>query len=388
MQKCLILTESKVLIWQKKYYLRSYFMEFIPKWIAWETTRRCNLNCVHCRSSSQTEIEGHHDFSFTQARDILDDISGYANPVIVLSGGEPLLREDIFEIARYGTTKKLRMCLATNGTLVTEKTCCQIKESGIKMVSLSLDGAKEKTHDNFRSQPGAFQGTMNAIRLFNENNIEFLINSSFTTRNREEIPEIYHMVKRLGAKAWYMFMIVPTGRGEDIMEELIPSEDYDKILEWHYETEKEENDLLMRPTCAPHYYRLVLQKSRKEGGFKRRSLQFSTGGSKGCLAGQLISLIDVDGDVLPCSYFPKSAGNVFKQPFKEIWEESELLLSLRNFKSYKGSCGVCEYLNVCGGCRARSYAMNNDYLAEEPFCNHTPIRIKKSKHKSEDSTYV
>ena len=354
-------------------------MEFAPKWIAWETTRRCNLNCVHCRSSSQAEIQGHPDFSFEQARNILDNIADYASPVVVLSGGEPLIRDDIFDIATYGTKKHLRMCLATNGTLVTEKTCQNIKKSGIKMVSLSLDGAVEKTHDDFRSQPGAYQGTMNAIRLFNENNIDFLVNSSFTTRNRTEIPDIYRLVKKLGAKAWYMFMIVPTGRGEDIMEELIPSDVYDEILEWHYNTEKSENELLMRPTCAPHYYRLVMQKAKEEGGFKRRSLQFSTGGSKGCLAGQLISLINVDGDVLPCSYFPKSAGNIFKQSFKTIWEESELFLSLRDFKSYKGSCGICEYLNVCGGCRARAYAVKGDYLAEEPFCNHIPARSKQHR---------
>ncbi|MBU4394030.1 MAG: radical SAM protein, partial [Proteobacteria bacterium] len=131
-------------------------MDFDPKWIAWETTRRCNLKCVHCRSSSTLEADDHPDFPFSEATRILDDIVSYANPVIVLSGGEPLLRKDIFEIARYGTDKGLRMCLATNGTLVTQDICTQIKAAGIKMVSLSLDGAKAETHDNFRNQKGAF----------------------------------------------------------------------------------------------------------------------------------------------------------------------------------------------------------------------------------------
>lgn len=354
-------------------------MDFEPKWIAWETTRRCNLSCVHCRSSSELEAKAHPDFTLEQAKGVLDQISAYANPVMVLSGGEPLMRDDIFDIARYGTEKGLRMCLATNGTLVTEETCREIKDSGIKMVSLSIDGAKAETHDNFRNQIGAFDGTMNAIRLFNENDIPFLVNSSFTLRNREEIPDIYRLVKSLGAKAWYMFMIVPTGRGEDIMEELIPTEVYDEILEWHYEVEKLEDELLMRPTCAPHYYRMVMQKAKESGGFERRSLQFSTGGSKGCLAGQLICLIDVDGEILPCSYFPKSAGNIFNQPFKQIWEEAELLKSLRDFKSYKGNCGKCEYVSVCGGCRARAYAMTGDYLGQEPFCNHVPARVRKEQ---------
>jgi len=246
------------------------------------------------------------------------------------------------------------------------------------MVSLSLDGAKAATHDDFRNQPGAFEGTMQAIKLFKQHDIPFLVNSSFTVRNKDEIPAIFELVKNLGATAWYMFMIVPTGRGEDVMDELIPEKLYDEILEWHYEVEKEENEILMRPTCAPHYYRIVRQKAKEEGGtFKRRNLKFSTGGSKGCLAGQLICLIDVDGEVLPCSYFPKSAGNVNQTAFKEIWETSELFLSLRDFKSYKDNCGSCEYVNVCGGCRSRSYAMTGDYLAQEPFCSYIPARLQK-----------
>jgi len=351
-------------------------MDFIPKWIAWEITRRCNLNCVHCRSSSGLEIEGHPDFSLTEARRVLDDIHSYASPVVVLSGGEPLLREDVFDIADYGTGLGLRMCMATNGTLVTEETCRNIKETGIKMVSLSLDGASAAVHDDFRNQPGAFEGTMNAIRLFNEHRIPFLINSSFTQRNKEEAPKLHELVKKLGATAWYLFMIVPTGRGEEIMAELIPESEYEEMLNWHYEMEKEESELLVRPTCAPQYYRIVLQRAREEGEkFKRRNLKFSTGGSKGCLAGQLICLIDVDGNVLPCSYFPKAAGNIREQPFQKIWEESPLFLELRDFKSYKGSCGRCEYVNVCGGCRARAYAIHGDYMAQEPFCSYQPQRL-------------
>jgi radical SAM protein with 4Fe4S-binding SPASM domain len=325
-------------------------------------------------------VKDHPDFSTDTARRIIDDISGYAKPVIVLSGGEPLLRKDVFEIAAYGTSRELRMCLATNGTLVTDDICTKIKESGIRIVSLSLDGSTDVIHDDFRKQKGAFAGTINAARLFREHGIEFIINSSFTKRNQEDIPKVYKLAKELGATAWYMFMIVPTGRGEDIMNELISKEDYDEILEWHYFMEKEEKDMLVRPTCAPHYYRVVLQKSKEEGEkFKRRSLKFSTGGGKGCIAGQLIALIDVDGNVLPCSYFPKSAGNVLQKPFKEIWEESELFREMRDFKGYKGRCGSCEYVNVCGGCRARAYSMRGDYLEEEPFCSYMPLKLQRKE---------
>lgn len=355
-------------------------MEFSPKWIAWEITRRCNLRCVHCRSSSEMEIQGHPDFSLEEAYRLIDDIVSYAKPVVVLSGGEPLTRTDVFEIAQYGTDKGLRMCLATNGTLVTDEICEKIKKAGIRIVSLSLDGADEAVHDDFRSQKGAFAGTINAARLFKKHGIEFIINSSFTKRNQEQIPQVYMLAKELGATAWYMFMIVPTGRGEEIMNELISKEDYDKILDWHYDMEKEEDLLLVRPTCAPHYYRVQLQRAKGEGEkVKRRTLKFSTGGSKGCLAGQLICLIDVDGNVLPCSYFNLPAGNVREKSFKEIWENSELFKDLRDFKKYKGRCGSCEFINVCGGCRARAYSVYGDYLEEEPFCSYVPKRIEREK---------
>lgn len=352
-------------------------MEFTPKWIAWEITRRCNFRCVHCRSSSEMEAQGHPDFSIEEARRLLDDISSYAKPVVVLSGGEPLLRPDVFDIAKYGNEKGLRMCLATNGSLVTDDICAKIKEAGIRIVSMSLDGATAGVHDDFRGQKGAFDGVMKAAGLFKKNGIEFIINSSFTKRNQEEIPKVYKLAKGLGATAWYMFMIVPTGRGEEIMNELISKEDYEELLDWHYDMEKDEHDMLVRPTCAPHYYRVVLQRAKEEGAkFERRTLKFSTGGSKGCLAGQLICLIDVDGNVLPCSYFPKSAGNVREKSFKEIWEDSELFRDMRDFKKYKGKCGSCEFVNVCGGCRARAYAMQGDYLAEEPFCTFVPRKMR------------
>jgi len=351
--------------------------EFIPKWIAWETTQRCNLRCVHCRCSSDMEAsEG--DFTTEEAKKFIDDIVEFCSPVLVLSGGEPLLRRDIFEIARYGTDKGLRMCMATNGTLIDDTVCEKIKSSGIRIVSLSLDGSKAEIHDNFRNCPGAFDGILRGASMLKKHGIEFIINSSFTKRNQHDIANVFRLAKELGATAWYMFMIVPTGRGETIMSELISKEDYEEILKWHYEQEKLEKDILMRPTCAPHYYRLVPQLAKKDGSrFERRTLKFSTGGAKGCIAAQSICLIDCFGNVKPCSYFHRSAGNVKTRKFREIWENSELFKDLRDFKKYKGKCGVCEYINVCGGCRARADSVYEDYMAEEPFCNYIPVKMRK-----------
>jgi AdoMet-dependent heme synthase len=350
--------------------------EFVPKWIAWEVTRKCNLKCVHCRCSSDGESsEG--DFSTEEGKKLLTEIARFSKPVVVLSGGEPLLRTDIFELADFGSSLGLRICMATNGALVDDEMCRKMRQVDIKMVSLSLDGSSAAIHDDFRQCPGAFDGVIRAAEAFRRNGQKFLINSSFTKRNQADIPEVFRLGKSLGATAWYMFMIVPTGRGEEIMNELISKDDYEEILEWHYQQEKNEDAILMRPTCAPHYYRVAPQRAKAEGlTFERRSLSFSTGGGKGCIAAQSICLIDCFGNVKPCSYFPRIAGNVKETPFREIWENSPLFQELRDFKSYKGKCGECEFLTVCGGCRARADAVYGDYLAEEPFCNYLPLRLR------------
>lgn len=354
---------------------------FEPKWIAWEITGRCNLNCIHCRSSS-TMGSDQGDFSLIEAKALIDDITSIAKPVVVLSGGEPLMRKDVFDIASYGTSKGLRMALATNGNLIDDQTCDRIKESGIRIVSLSLDGSTAEIHDDFRKQPGAFDSTLKAAQTLKTHGIEFLINSSFTTRNQEDIPSVYQLAKKTGAVAWYMFMIVPMGRGEELMSELISKEDYEEILKWHFDMELKEKEMLVRPTCAPHYYRIIQQEAKSRGlDFKRRNLKFGTGGAKGCIAAQSIAFISSRGDVQPCSYFPRSAGNVREKSFKEIWEDSSLFADIRSFKDYKGRCGSCEYLSVCGGCRARADAILEDYMEEEPFCTHIPGKVMREMAK-------
>jgi radical SAM protein with 4Fe4S-binding SPASM domain len=249
------------------------------------------------------------------------------------------------------------------------------------MVSLSLDGSSERIHDDFRQQPGAYRALLRAAELFRRFEIPFLINSSFTQRNQADIPNVLRLAKELGATAWYMFMIVPTGRGEGAMEELISGEEYERILNWHYEQEREEHAILMRPTCAPHYFRIVRERSRREGrDWKPRSLRFATGVSKGCLAGQHIAFIDRFGQVKPCSYFPETAGSLREQSFREIWEGSRLFAELRDPARYQGKCGVCEYQRVCGGCRARASSVHHgNYLAEEPFCTYLPRKGRPSE---------
>src|SRR3989304_677573 len=210
---------------------KSVITEFIPKWIAWEATGRCNLSCIHCRSSS-TLGSSEGDFTTKEAFKLIDDIASFCKPAFVLSGGEPLLRQDIFDIAEHGTKKGLRVCMATNGTLIDDDVCKNMKRSGINMVSLSLDGSTPEIHDNFRNEKGAFEGALRGIEYLKKHQIDFLINSSFTKRNQEEIPKIYQLAKELGATAWYMFLIVPTGRGQEIVDELIPENQDEEVLSW------------------------------------------------------------------------------------------------------------------------------------------------------------
>jgi radical SAM protein with 4Fe4S-binding SPASM domain len=256
-----------------------------------------------------------------------------------------------------------------------------MKDVGIKIVSLSLDGPTRKIHDDFRGQVGAFDGVMKAIELFKKHNIPFLINSSFTKRNQMYIRDVYKLVKEIKPVAWYLFMIVPVGRGEELFEELISPKDYEDILRWHFEMELEEKEIFVRPTCAPQYYRICYEMSKEKSiKYERRNLKFSTGGAKGCVAAQLIAMIDAYGNVKPCSYFPLSAGNIKEKSFRKIWYQSKLFNDLRDFKSYKDRCGVCEYLNVCGGCRARAYTATGDYMEVDPYCNYIPRRYRERKN--------
>ena len=342
------------------------------RWMAWEITARCNLRCVHCRSSA-SYASSPDEFDAEQGRRFLADVAAFASPVVVLTGGEPLLRPDCLDLARAGTELGLRMCLATNGTLVTAAICRSLKEAGIRMVSLSLDGATAERHDAFRGQKGAFEATVAAAKLLREAGIPFLVNSSFTEANRDEIPAVMALAKELGARAWYLFMIVPTGRAEGLGDELIPAETYNEILRWHMEVEAEEDELLMRPTCAPFYYRMIHQEAGRSGrSTNRRSLSFGTGAQKGCLAGQHILFVDHRGDVHPCSYFARTVGNVGETPIERIWSDAPLLRSLRDPAAYGGKCGACEFLSVCGGCRARADAIHGDPFGSEPFCTYVP----------------
>ncbi len=337
--------------------------------VAWEITRRCNLHCLHCRASANKESSDGPDKE--RCFQILNQIREVGSPVIILTGGEPLLRDDLFDIARYGTSIGLRMVLATNGTLLNEQVVEKIKESGIKRVSISLDSSKEEVHDEFRNTKGSFRAAINGIQLLKEKNVEFQINTTITTHNIDHIEDIIDMAVELGAVAHHIFLLVPTGRAKALKDKQIEAERYEKLLRWLY-YKKKEVPIHIKPTCAPQYYRILRQEAYKGG----EKVEFKTYGldavTKGCLGGISFCFISADQTLQPCGYLEINCGDLKKESFSHIWKNSAVFKRLRDFSSYKGRCGRCEYIRFCGGCRARAYEETGDYLEEDPLCAYEP----------------
>ncbi len=341
-----------------------------PRLVAWEITRNCNLACVHCRASATCgPYSGELDTQAALA--LVEQMAQTGSPIVILTGGEPLLRKDIFEIAAFGTQKGLRMVMAPNGTLITPAVAQRLAECGIRRVSISLDGATAQSHDRFRGVEGAFEGAMRGIRHIREAGIAFQINTTITQTNLDQIPKIQDLAVELGAVAHHIFLLVPTGRGKYIVDRAITADQYESTLNWFYD-QRSRTPLQLKATCAPHYYRILRQRAKADGisvTFKTHGLDAVT---RGCLGGVGFCFISHRGVVQPCGFLNLNCGDVTQNPFPEIWERSEIFLSLRDYSRLKGKCGVCEYRKVCGGCRARAYEATGDYLAEEPLCNYIP----------------
>jgi len=339
--------------------------------IAWELTRGCNLACIHCRASAQRgPYPG--ELSTEECLRIMDEIASISKPIIILTGGEPLLRPDVFDLARYGSNKGFRMVMATNGTLITEETIQAMKASGIQRISISLDGPNPETHDAFRKVKGAFEGSLRGIEMAKRGGLEFQINTTITQANLHLIAEVLQLAVDLGAVAHHIFLLVPTGRGKELVDQEISALDYEKTLHWFYE-QRDHVPLQLKATCAPHYYRILRQRAKKEGKKitpKEYGLDAMT---RGCLGGISFCFISHVGQVQPCGYLEVDCGNLREKSFKEIWETSQVFQNLRNMDGYQGKCGRCEFRKVCGGCRARAYESLGDYMAEEPYCIYEPV---------------
>jgi AdoMet-dependent heme synthase len=356
----------------------------------WETTKACNLRCQHCRAVPEAErslVELNTEESFR----LIDQIAEVARPVLILSGGEPLYRSDIFDIGAYGCSKGFRMALATNGTMIDRPLAQRIQATGFSRVAISLDGAVPATHDAFRGIAGSHAKAIEGLRFLREAGVSIQINSTIAKHNVTELPALLALAQALGADALHIFMLVPVGCGVSIADrEMLPGDEYERVLHWFYDQSKTVA-IDLKATCAPHYFRVRAQRivdERKHGdrstpfvavGTQMHAAPDPAGGrplssmTRGCLAGTAVCFVSNAGDIYPCGYLPVSAGNIRRQRFSDIWARSAVFRQLRDPSALNGKCGICKYEGICGGCRARAFSDNGDYLAEEPFCTYEPV---------------
>ncbi len=327
----------------------------------WEATSRCNLSCIHCRRLETADQAAEADLSTDQVRAVFDSAASLGRPVVVFSGGEPLMRGDWRQLADYARSLALPTALATNGTLIDAATAADIVAAGFRRVSVSLDGADAATHDKFRGAAGAFDAAMAGITELRKAGAAFQINATIAAHNITQCDELYKLARSLGAAALHLFLLVPVGCGTQIADShRISPTRYESILNWVLDRHMDDT-FEIRATCAPHIYRLA----------ERRGV--SLRGSRGCMCGLSVVFVSHRGDVFPCGYLPVSCGSVIEQPLAEIWQKSGVLQSLRDFDRLAGKCGRCDYRTVCGGCRARAFAAaGGDYLAADPACSYAP----------------
>jgi len=320
----------------------------MPAVVAWEVARECNLACGHCKADAgpteRSERCGTRELTTDEACTFIDELSTF-HPLLILTGGEPLLRKDIDIVIEHAATSGVRAALATNGTLIDEKRAKKLRDAGLTIASVSIDGADAQSHDSLRGVRGAYREALNGAKALKQAGITVQINTTVTNANVTSLPHIYEMVCEFGASAWHVFALVPTGRGR--VTDLVSKSDYYETLKWLDERDRN-GALSIRPTCTPQYR---LKECRK-----------------GCLAGLSYVFVTSSGTVQPCGYFPVPVGNVRGTSFSEIWDSSSILASLRKPSAFTGTCKACRYSGTCRGCRARALAMSGDYLGDDPYC--------------------
>lgn len=344
--------------------------------IFWETTAACNLECVHCRRLDVGKELFGDDMTTEESLKFLDELSAAAKPILILSGGEPLYRPDIFEIAEYAVKKGLTVALATNGTLVDESKAKEIVDCGVKRVSISIDGADAKTHDAFRKIDGSFEKAIRGFNNLKQLGMSVQINCTIARHNVDQFDDIYKLALTLGAEALHLFMLVPVGCGVQIAEDqMLEPARYEDVLNQLYRRSKEAK-IHVKATCAPHYFRIMRERAREEGITISPKTHGMAAMTKGCLAGTAVCFVSHKGEVFPCGYLPVNSGNVKTENIKDIWNSSAIFTNLRDVSLLEGKCGVCEYKKVCEGCRARAYYDTGNYMAAEPYCVYQPKNLK------------
>jgi len=348
-----------------------------PRIIAFEVTRRCRFNCLHCRAQAGSVSD---ELTTEQCRKILASVADFCvpartrskhkgdfAPIVILTGGEPMERSDIYDLIQYTHELHLRPVMATCGYLIDNQSIARLKDAGVAALSISLDGSHAETHDKFRRSPGAFDAAIRAAGLAHKAGLRFQINTTLCKVNIDEVRGIIELAKRLGAYCFNAFILVPTGRAEKLADEVLDPIRYEVLLNELLRL-KLESTIEVRVTCGPQFTRVC----------ERAKTKKLTDPAHGCMGGRGFAFISYRGDVQTCGFLDISAGNLIKNgfDFEKIWLSSKFLSEIRDLSAYKGTCSECEYLSMCGGCRARAYALSGDYLAGDPICNYQSRRDK------------
>lgn len=354
-----------------------------PFTLAWEVTRACALACVHCRAEAQPRRDP-RELSTEEGRRLIDQVVEIGRPILVLTGGDPLMRRDIFELAAYAVERGLRTALSPSATrLVTPVALSKLRTLGISMVHLSLDGATAAVHDAFRGVPGSYQRTREIARDVTAVGLPLQIGTTVTRHNVATLPAIAAEVAAAGVSVWSVFFLVPTGRGQ--AADMISAAEHERALRWLYHHGLTA-PYRVRTTAAPHYRRVVIQATRRTqardapeqapqweatgAGYAFREGQAPL--ARGVNDGDGFCFVSHRGDVCPSGFLALSAGNLREHSLVELYRASPLFRDLRDRSLLRGRCGRCSFRGVCGGSRARAYALTGDYLAEDPCCAYDP----------------
>ena len=336
---------------------------FLPYVISWNITKRCNLACAHCYIDAVRRKIGEGELSTEQCFRIADSIAE-TNPgcLVILTGGEPFMREDIFEVAARCASRGLFTVMGTNGVLLTPERVARAKEAGVRGFGISLDSAAPGPHDDFRGVPGAWQRSVDGIAAIKQAGMEFLIQTSLMSFNFDRLGQMAELVIELGSPILNVYYLVCTGRGQGLSP--LEADEYERSLHELHRLQKEyRGRLMINAKCAPHYKRVVHQEDPTSTFLKTYD--------GGCPAATHYARITPEGKLTPCPYMPTEAGDLTEAGFAEVWRDSAVLREMRGHQ-LGGKCGGCEYTKVCGGCRARALALRGDYMDEDPWCGHEP----------------
>lgn len=322
--------------------------------VSWNTTSACNLTCRHCyRDAGEKSKE---ELTTPEGMTLIDEIARAGFKIMIFSGGEPLLRPDIYTLIEHARKSGLRPVLGTNGTLITGEVAHRLMEAGTAAIGISLDSTDPDQHDRWRGVQGAWKTTVEGMEVCRRAGLTFQINTTVVDWNYQQIESLTDFAVAKGAVAHHIFFLVPAGRAVNIEEESLRTEQYEQLLH-RILKKQQEVDIELKPTCAPQFMRVARQMGLK--------LRFK----KGCLAGTAYCIISPRGDVQPCAYLDIPLGNVREVSFNRLWRDHPVLNNLRSGE-YQGACGSCEYRRICGGCRARAYFYYGDYMGEEPWCQY------------------